>query len=222
MKPFLTILILFTSLFSQAQNLIISGGISHTKLTFNVLDRKSGSGSVKFNNSHFAPDLNVLVEFETKKVLSFKTGLYVHYEYYNFFIWNMESKAPLPGFIWTPVDLQWKIYTFDIPLLFSFNYKSSKENAKIHIDLGPYIGFAGTDSDGGLNIRENDFGGQILLGYGTKEWQYTIYAFKGFINRIKPESPLNMQKANTIVIGLNFTRYLSLKRKNSEKPDTTR
>ncbi len=98
MRTVFLILLFFISCIPEAQKIYVSSGMCKTNMSISVPDRGTGNTYEEFNNSTIVPDLiNVLIEKDLNNSFSVKTGLYLHGTTYDFIIWNIESRAPLPG-----------------------------------------------------------------------------------------------------------------------------
>lgn len=226
MKFILTISVLFFCSVASAQNLYISTGTyfsdMHTvAMNDHISDPLSSTGPIqspeKFKETTFYIDfINILFEKNLDKHLSLKTGFYIHSNkgtwteiFYDMSIhgnWSWREHIFISKFSLTEIDF---------PLLLSYNInKGEKKFGVKNLNIGPYFGycFKGTDeatSSFPDYLYRFDYGCNISAGFGSENWQISVYLLKGIRNKYKQNIYYpNLQRVTANILGVNLTRVI--------------
>lgn len=213
---------LFAQIQAQTINLIVSSGCNITRSYVRTGDTGEAfdpSGR-EFINSFVSPDLNVLFEFtsDVPKVpaLSFKSGLYIHREKYNFLFPHTEGIVS---------GLEYKFVTWnepiernstnvDVPALLSLNFAKTK---MFHIDFGPYISLSRFKNAYGERVsnRSLSAGFQTMVGLGFRKLRLSMYYKTALHSQIEPSEPKypNIEYAKSSIIGFNLSGVFRLSSK---------
>jgi hypothetical protein len=226
MKTILTFFLVLFCVVSRAQNLYISLGgylsLSHAvAMNDHISDPLTSTGPVqipeKFNKASFHPEfINILFEINLDTHLSLKTGINIHSNkgswteiFYDRSVhgnWSWRDHSFTDGF---------SITEFDFPILISYNIMKGDHKFGVkNLNIGPYFGyiFKGTDDLTLIfpaYLQRFNFGCNISAGFGTENWQFSIYILKGIRNLYKQNVYYpNLQRVTPNVLGINLTRII--------------
>jgi hypothetical protein len=216
-KIFIIFLLISSSVFCQS--LHIGTGISSTFASMEAVGKNYG----QLEESHsrkIAPDINLLFETRRFGIISFKTGLFFHPEYYRYNHYISKSVGS-DGNIWggnwwliyyaDPVDEL--IFNIDFPMMLSANF--SNKTINYCFDLGLYLGRTLYNGDGNspnIEFSKNDAGIVFAGGLGSKKWQFRLYSHVGLKNILKdPGIYQDAKVARAFTLGLNLTRVIQFK-----------
>lgn len=103
----------------------------------------------------------------------------------------------------------------DLPLLLSYNINQGDKKVVVkNINIGPYFGYCykGTDkatSSYPVYLYRFDYGINMSAGFGSENWQISIYLLKGIRNISKKNIYYpNLQRVTNNMLGLNLTRVI--------------
>lgn len=177
-------------------------------------DRNWEFGLENFNNSYPGIDfINILIEKEINNHISIKSGIYYQHKIIHEFKQWWWGANPGANSSWQYNTLYEEFPKLEFPLLLAYNFFDNENKIKLHIDVGPYIGygiFKEVPYQERYDVYNFDFGGEILVGFGTKKWQISCYLLNGFKNLAKPSRILDNAKEK--VLGFNLTRVFNLRR----------
>lgn len=220
MKVVFTIFFFFLSFFLEAQNLYLSSGFYVSSMSVSIDDPRQGYGTDDYKNSSGSIDfINILIETKMdKNSLSIKSGLYLNKEICDYQIIYSDNNPGTDTWSWKSYDQSVKIQSVKIPFLLVYNINNKESRGKIHIDAGPYFGYNYRIKykweDTPNSLTGFDFGGEFLMGFGAKKWQFSWYLLAGFKNLVKQPNDFSFVKARGMILGFNLTRILNLERKS--------
>jgi hypothetical protein len=214
------------SFFLKAQNIYVSSGMYSSRISISQnwplqgygldrFDRNWEFGLEDFNNSYPGIDfINILIEKEISNSLSIKSGIYFQFKIiYEFKQWWW-GPVPAGQSQWQYNSQYEEFPKFEVPLLLAYNFIDREKKLKLHIGVGPYLGygiFKEVAYQKRYDVYNFDFGGEILLGIGAKKWQFSCYLLNGFRNLAKPSWGI-LKNAKEKVLGFNLTRVFNLRR----------
>jgi hypothetical protein len=219
MKYILTIFLISQSLLSVGQNLFISSGLYHPGMKVDLLN-----GENKGSIYHF-DYINLLYEQEINKNFSLKSGLYLHNRSGSW-IYPRARISPGGAQYYENYEFNYSITSIDLPFLITYNLSNPAGTAKVHFNLGPYMGygFNKTIDERPLfpyYLKRFDFGYYISSGMGTRKWQICCYFMKGLRDLKTPVTiagfdPDNVKKVTGNTLGFNLTWIIRLAKKSEE------
>jgi hypothetical protein len=206
------ILIVFSlGTLAYGQNLHLSSGIILNSSSVTIENNKNGK-LIDYNSTRASLGLNLLFEPKSAYIVSFKTGIFFHPEYFEYDLYFSDYWAG---------KLSWKQYTLtikrlklDFPFLMSVNL--SESNTRFSIDGGFYLGYVFYE-DGYIYpeyFAKSDLGAVISAGIGSEKWQFTCYCLIGLKNLIDEKSWGSIEDgemARCFTLGFNVTRVISLR-----------
>ena len=226
MKTILTLSLVLFCVVSRAQNLYISLGgylsLTHAvAMNDHISDPLASTGPVqspgKSNRASFHPDLvNILFEINLHKHLSLKSGINIHS---NKGAWTeiFYDRSVHGNWSWREHSFtdSFSITEIDFPILISYNIMKGDHKFGVkNLNIGPYFGYIykGTDNFTLIfpaYLQRLNFGCNISAGFGTDNWQLSIYLLKGIRNMHKQNVYYpNLRRVIPNVLGINLTRVI--------------